>query len=97
MDIKYSDLNNTEIRNIDFENCPSKCVSCKEDWDMYDEFKNAEELDDEIIDNCSTETMDEISYDALYNYDTLWMTAIQKAFPNKVTDTQCGWGMIEMK
>lgn len=68
-----------------------------DDWDLYDEFEEIDDLDDEIIDNCSEETMDEISYDALYNYDALWMTAIQKAFPEKVTDTQCGWGAIEFK
>lgn len=66
-------------------------------WDSYDEFEELDDLDDDIIDNCSTETMDEISYDALYNYDALWMTAVQRAFPEKVTDTQCGWGMIEIE
>lgn len=26
----YSSMSNTEIRNIDFEHCPSKCVTCSE-------------------------------------------------------------------
>ena len=27
---KYSELNNTEIRKITYENCPLKCVSCSD-------------------------------------------------------------------
>lgn len=37
-----------------------------------------------------------IQSDILYNYDALWMTAIQKAFPNNTTNTQCGYGEIEL-
>ena len=32
----------------------------------------------------------------LYNYDALWMTAIHKAFPDKTTNTQCGWGEMQL-
>lgn len=67
------------------------------DWDVYSEFEGIDELTDEVIENCSQETMNEIVYDALYNYDALWMTAIHKSFPNDVTGTQCGYGMIEIK
>lgn len=38
----------------------------------------------------------EIQSTILYNYDALWMAAIHKAFPDKTTDTQCGWGMMEL-
>lgn len=54
------------------------------DWSLY------EDLSPKDREN-------EVTYDCLYNFDALWMTAIQKCFPNKVTNTKCGWGMIEMK
>lgn len=38
----------------------------------------------------------EIQSTILYNYDALWMTAIHKAFPNNTTNTQCGWGTMEL-
>lgn len=37
-----------------------------------------------------------IQSDILYNYDALWMTAIHKAFPNNTTNTQCGYGEMEL-
>ena len=39
----------------------------------------------------------EAIYDVLYDSDAIWMTAIQKAMGDMVTDTQCGGGMIELK
>lgn len=38
----------------------------------------------------------EIQSTILYNYDALWMTAIHKTFPNNTTNTQCGWGTMEL-
>lgn len=38
----------------------------------------------------------EIQSTILYNYDALWMTAIHKAFPNNTTNTQCGYGEMEL-
>lgn len=51
----------------------------------------------DVIDSLSgTERENEIQSTILYNYDALWMTAIQKAFPDKVTDIQCGYGEIDL-
>lgn len=54
-------------------------------------------LDWEYIDSLSgVEREKEIQSTILYNYDALWMTAIHKAFPNNTTNTQCGYGAMEM-
>ena len=38
----------------------------------------------------------EIQSVILYNYDALWMTAIHKAFPKNTSNTQLGYGTIEL-
>lgn len=38
----------------------------------------------------------EIQSTILYNYDALWMSAIHKAFPEQTTNTQCGYGKMEL-
>ena len=38
----------------------------------------------------------EIQSTILYNFDALWMTAIHRAFPYKTTNTQCGWGKMDL-
>jgi len=60
------------------------------DWSNYDEFQGISNITTDIIKNCSTSTMNEISRDALYNYDLLWVKAIYKAFPKKVTNPKNG-------
>lgn len=52
--------------------------------------------EDLILDWDSVEDEEDMLYDMLYNYDALWMTAIQKAFPLNVTDTQCNCGTMEL-
>lgn len=49
---------------------------------------------DALTKDCEEDKPEELLYDALYNYDALWMTAIQRYFPDNTTNTQCGWGMI---
>ena len=54
-------------------------------------------LDWEYIDGLKgIEREKEIQSTILYNYDALWMTAIHKAFPNNTTNTQCGYGEMEL-
>ena len=60
------------------------------DWSNYDEFQGISNITTDIIKNCSTSTINEISRDALYNYDLLWVKAIYKAFPKKVTNPKNG-------
>jgi 6-pyruvoyl-tetrahydropterin synthase len=38
----------------------------------------------------------EIQSTILYNYDALWMTAIHKALPDNTTNTQCGYGEMDL-
>lgn len=72
------------------------------DWsvykDLYDiplELDSA--TDEEVITYLKNipKFRDDVTYDCLYNFDALWMTAIHQAFPEKTTDTKCGYGMIE--
>lgn len=60
------------------------------DWSNYDEFQGISNITTDVIKNCSMSTMNEISRDALYNYDLLWVKAIYKAFPKKVTNPKNG-------
>lgn len=50
---------------------------------------------DDIDKLAGEERHKEIISTILYNYDALWMTAIQKSFPDCTTDTTCGYGMID--
>lgn len=52
-------------------------------WDYIEELEGEERLK-------------EIQSTILYNYDALWMTAIHKAFPNNTTNTQCGYGEMDL-
>lgn len=57
----------------------------------------ASDLDiDALTKECEDDNPEELLFDALYNYDALWMTAIQRCFPDSTTDNQCGWGTIRL-
>lgn len=77
----------------------NECVADNELWkyNAKDGFTEDLILDWDYIDELEgTEREREIQSIILYNYDALWMTAIQKSFPNNTTNTQCGYGMIEL-
>lgn len=64
------------------------------DYAPFDESSETEMY--QFLKHSSDDIKLDVFWTMLYNYDALWMTAIQKAFPGKVTDTQCGYGCIEL-
>ena len=77
----------------------NECVADNELWkyNAKDGFDEDLILDWDYIDELEGEERErEIQSTILYNYDALWMTAIHKAFPNNTTNTQCGWGAMEL-
>lgn len=51
---------------------------------------------DHIEELSEEEQEKEIQSTILYNYDSLWMSAIHKAFPELTTDIQCGYGEMDL-
>ena len=51
---------------------------------------------DHIKELSKEEQEKEIQSIILYNYDSLWMSAIHKAFPELTTDIQCGYGQMDL-
>ena len=88
---KFVSENEEEIANMAFsliENDEIVNTGCN--------LKAASHFDIEsLTKECDEEDPDALLYDALYNYDALWMTAIQKCFPDNTTDNQCGCGAIK--
>lgn len=77
----------------------NECVADNELWkyNAKDGFDEDLILDWDYIDELEGEERErEIQSTILYNYDALWMTAIHKAFPNNTTNTQCGYGEMEL-
>ena len=51
---------------------------------------------DHIEELSKEEQEKEIQSIILYNYDSLWMSAIHKAFPELTTDIQCGYEQMDL-
>jgi hypothetical protein len=77
----------------------NECVNCGEFFFLsaFNGFDDDLILDWDYINELEGEEREKrIQSDILYNYDALWMTAIHKAFPNNTTNTQCGYGEMEL-
>lgn len=67
------------------------------DFTAKEGFKEDLILNWDHIEELSKEEQEkEIQSTILYNYDALWMSAIHKAFPEQTTNTQCGYGEMEL-